>query len=83
MSGVWLRRPGTALKRFFPLPDDKEDFVLNAGEMFVVPLGVEHQPVYSEEVHILLIEKSGTPNCGDTDTAAPRQLFVKIRIQSV
>jgi len=39
---------------------DNEDVVLRAGEMFVVPVGVEHQPVCSEEAHILLIEKSGT-----------------------
>lgn len=54
---------------------DKEDVVLKAGEMFVVPVGVEHQPVCSEEAHILLIEKSGTPNSGDPDTAAPRQFL--------
>lgn len=53
----------------------EEDIVLNAGEMFVVPVGVEHQPVCSEEAHILLIEKTGTPNSGDPDTAAPRQLL--------
>lgn len=52
---------------------DRSDVVLKAGEMFVVPLGVEHQPVCSEEAHILLIEKSGTPNSGDVNTAAPRQ----------
>jgi mannose-6-phosphate isomerase-like protein (cupin superfamily) len=48
---------------------------LNAGELFVVPRGVEHQPVAVEEAHILLIEPTGTPNTGNAATAAPRQLL--------
>ncbi|MGO4880155.1 MAG: cupin domain-containing protein [Bryobacteraceae bacterium] len=47
---------------------------LGPGEMFIVPKGVEHRPVAQEEVHLLLIEPSGTPNTGDASTAAPRQL---------
>jgi mannose-6-phosphate isomerase-like protein (cupin superfamily) len=49
------------------------EVVLGPGELFVVPRGVEHQPFAQEEVHLLLIEPSGTPNTGDTATAAPRQ----------
>ena len=45
---------------------------LTPGELFVVPKGVEHRPVAREEVHLLLIEPSGTPNTGDAATAAPR-----------
>jgi mannose-6-phosphate isomerase-like protein (cupin superfamily) len=45
---------------------------LNPGEVFVVPRGVEHRPVARGEVHILLIEPTGTPNTGDKATAAPR-----------
>jgi mannose-6-phosphate isomerase-like protein (cupin superfamily) len=47
---------------------------LGPGQMFVVPRGVEHRPVAKEEVHILLIEPTGTPNTGDSRTAAPRKL---------
>lgn len=47
---------------------------LKPGELFVVPRGVEHRPVAREEVHILLIEPTGTPNSGDPSTAAPRIL---------
>ena len=47
---------------------------LNPGEVFVVPKGVEHRPVAHGEVHILLIEPTGTPNTGDAATAAPRIL---------
>ena len=47
---------------------------LGPGEMYVVPKGVEHRPVAREEVHLLLIEPTGTPNTGDQATAAPRRL---------
>ncbi len=47
---------------------------LGPGELFVVPKGVEHRPVAREEVHLLLIEPTGTPNTGDAATAAPRKL---------
>jgi mannose-6-phosphate isomerase-like protein (cupin superfamily) len=46
---------------------------LGAGEMCVVPKGMEHWPVARDEVHLLLIEPTGTPNTGDVRTAAPRQ----------
>lgn len=50
------------------------DVTLGPGEMFVVPKGVEHRPVAEEEAHILLIEPSGTPNTGNPETAAVRQV---------
>lgn len=46
---------------------------LAPGELFVVPRGVEHRSVAREEVHLLLIEPTGTPNTSDKATAAPRQ----------
>jgi mannose-6-phosphate isomerase-like protein (cupin superfamily) len=51
------------------------DVHLAPGEMYVVPKGVEHRPVADEEVHILLIEPTGTPNTGDAATAARRVLI--------
>ena len=48
---------------------------LGPGEMFVVPKGMEHCPVAEEEVHMLLIEPTGTPNTGDARTAAPRRVI--------
>ena len=48
---------------------------LGPGEIFVVPKGVEHRPVAEEEVHLLLIEPTGTPNTGDPGTAAPRNVI--------
>ena len=41
------------------------DVDLEAGELFVVPRGVEHCPKADEEAHVLLIEPRGTPNTGD------------------
>ena len=39
--------------------------VLNEGEMFVVPKGLEHKPVAKQECHIVLVEPAGTVNTGD------------------
>ncbi|HET6607418.1 MAG TPA: cupin domain-containing protein [Rhodopila sp.] len=46
---------------------------LGPGEMYIVPKGIEHRPIAQEEVHLLLIEPTGTPNTGDIGTAAPRK----------
>jgi mannose-6-phosphate isomerase-like protein (cupin superfamily) len=53
--------------------DDTDDFLLNPGELYVVPRGVQHCPRAEEETHLLLIEPTGTPNTGDAATAAPRK----------
>lgn len=41
------------------------DVVLEPGELFVVPRGVEHCPVADEETAILLFEPAGTLSTGD------------------
>ncbi len=38
---------------------------LEAGEMLVVPKGVEHRPVAEEEAHVLLFELASTLNTGN------------------
>lgn len=38
---------------------------LEAGEMLVVPRGVEHRPVADEEAHLVLFEPATTVNTGD------------------
>ena len=56
---------------------DRPDVVLEAGELFVVPAGVEHCPRADEECHVLLIEPDGTVNTGDAGgslTAPERKL---------
>ena len=42
---------------------------VNAGEMYVVPKGIEHKPYAKEEVKMLLIEPRGVLNTGDSDTS--------------
>ena len=44
---------------------------LGAGELFVVPKGVEHKPVAGADCKILLFERAGVVNTGD---AAPGAL---------
>ena len=39
---------------------------LKAGEMFVVPKGVEHKPFAKKECKAMLVEPAGTINTGDT-----------------
>jgi len=41
------------------------DVKLSAGELFVVPKGVEHRPRADVECHVLLIEPRGVVNTGD------------------
>jgi mannose-6-phosphate isomerase-like protein (cupin superfamily) len=43
------------------------DVELEAGEMFVVPRGVEHCPKADEEAEVLLIEPRETVNTGDNE----------------
>ncbi|MEA0971255.1 Cupin domain protein [Candidatus Megaera venefica] len=44
------------------------EVLLQAGESFIVPKGVEHKPVANDEAHVLLVEKAGTLNTGDRRT---------------
>lgn len=41
------------------------DVVLNEGEFFIVPRGVEHLPVAGVETHVLLFEPKSTLNTGN------------------
>lgn len=51
---------------------------IGAGEMFVVPKGVEHKPYAEQEVHLLLIEPRGILNTGHTggDRTAQNDLWI-------
>lgn len=42
---------------------------LGAGELIIVPRGVEHRPVATEEVEVLLFEPASTLNTGDAPGA--------------
>jgi mannose-6-phosphate isomerase-like protein (cupin superfamily) len=51
---------------------------LGAGEMFVVPKGVEHKPSAQEEVKLLLIEPRGVVNTGAAggERTAPNDVWI-------
>jgi mannose-6-phosphate isomerase-like protein (cupin superfamily) len=51
---------------------------LKAGEMFVVPKGVEHKPLAPSECHIMLIEPAGTINTGEAggELTAPNDVWI-------
>ena len=49
--------------------DMRDGFVIvRAGEMFVVPRGVEHKPFAEHEVKMMLIEPRGVVNTGTVDS---------------
>jgi len=67
---VWHDHPETdevfiVLKGEVEIQFRDGNVVLNEGEMFVVPKGMEHKPVAEQECHILLVEPAGTMNTGD------------------
>jgi mannose-6-phosphate isomerase-like protein (cupin superfamily) len=43
----------------------EKDVILEEGEFFIVPRGVEHKPVAEEEAHILLFEPTSMLNTGN------------------
>jgi mannose-6-phosphate isomerase-like protein (cupin superfamily) len=51
---------------------------VRAGEMFVVPKGIEHKPYAKSEVKLLLIEPRGVPNTGGTggDRTAAQDVWI-------
>ena len=76
---VWHSHPDTddfflVLKGKLNIELRDQTITLGPGEMYIVPKGVEHRPVALEEVHLLLIEPTGTPNTGDKTTATHRKL---------
>ena len=58
---------------------DREDAVLEAGELLVVPAGVEHRPVAEEgEVEVLLFEPSETRNTGNVESEETEEELERI-----
>lgn len=55
---------------------DAGDVELGPGQLYVVPCGVQHQPVSAEGAEVLLIEPSATVNTGDS----PSQLTAERRV---
>ena len=55
-----------------------KDLVLSAGELVVIPKGVDHVPIAAEEVHVMLIEPKGTLNTGNVVTEKTKQVLERI-----
>src|SRR5215207_313216 len=67
---IWHDHPATdevfvVLKGRLEIQFRDGNILLNEGEMFVVPKGLEHKPAAQSECHILLVEPAGTVNTGD------------------
>jgi mannose-6-phosphate isomerase-like protein (cupin superfamily) len=45
--------------------EGRDDVLLEPGEVFVVPRGVQHRPSAEVETQILMLEPRGTTNTGD------------------
>lgn len=77
---TWHNHPDTddfflVLKGHLTIKLRDGDVELEAGDLYVVPKGVDHCPVANGEVEMLIIEPRGTPNTGDMATAVPRRLI--------
>jgi len=52
---------------------------IGAGEFFVVPKGVRHNPVAEQEVHVMLFERKSTLHAGGEVNAHTRSLAEQLR----
>lgn len=52
---------------------------LHAGDAFVVPKGVRHNPVAERECLVMLIERKSTQHTGDTVTEKTRSIADQLR----
>jgi len=80
---VWHEHPETdevfiVLKGQLEIQLREASVLLNEGEMYVVPKGVEHKPVARDECHILLVEPAGTINTGNVvdEKTAPNDIWI-------
>jgi mannose-6-phosphate isomerase-like protein (cupin superfamily) len=72
---VWHAHPDTddfflVLSGRLVIQFREHEVQLGAGDLYVVPKGVEHRTLAPEGAELLLIEPHGTPNTGDPATAA-------------
>lgn len=55
-----------------------EDIILNEGEIFIIPRGIEHMPVAEDEVHVMLFEPKTTLNTGNVKNEKTMEILEKI-----
>lgn len=52
---------------------------LEAGELFLVPKGVRHNPTAEEECHVMLVERKSTWHTGDVVNEKTRSIEEQLR----
>ncbi len=55
-----------------------EDIILNEGEFFIIPKGIEHMPIAENEVHVMLLEPKTTLNTGNVKNERTVEILEKI-----
>lgn len=61
------------------MPDHTVD--LGPGEMFIVPRGVQHNPIADQECLVMLFERKSTRHTGDVMTEKTRSISDQIALQ--
>jgi mannose-6-phosphate isomerase-like protein (cupin superfamily) len=56
----------------------EQDVVLEAGEFFIVPRGVEHKPIAEEETYVVLFEPKSTQHTGSVKTERTVEVLERI-----
>lgn len=67
------------LKGSLTIEMEDRTVVLHAGDAFVVPKGVRHNPVAEQGCHLMLIERKSTLHTGNEVTAKTRSLAEQLR----
>ncbi len=67
------------LKGSLKIEMEAKTVVLQAGQAYVVPKGVRHNPIADEECHIMLIEKKSTLHTGTEVVSGTRSLQEQLR----
>ena len=70
---VWHNHPDTdevfiVIEGCLKIEFAEETVELNAGEMYVVPKGVQHKPYAEEECKVMLVEPKGVVNTGEAES---------------
>lgn len=61
------------VKGSFDMQMQDKTITVNAGEFLIMPRGIEHKPVATEEVEIMLFEPASTINTGNIENEMTRK----------
>ena len=66
------------VKGSFDMQLRDKTITVNAGEFLIIPRGIEHRPVATEEVEIMLFEPATTLNTGNVENELTRKKLESI-----